>query len=138
LKLGVRSGDVVTGGVALAARVIALAWAHDRFPPAADGFYYHTIATRLAGGFGSTWLWPDGAVTYAAHYPIGYPALLALPYRVLGLRQRWQVRSTRCWARPLRSPCTGSRFSARALDGRLLEGSRSRSIRVSSCTRPLS
>ena len=28
--------------------------------------------------------WPDGAVTYAAHYPVGYPAILSLAYRVYG------------------------------------------------------
>ena len=38
----------------------------------------------MADGLGYTWLWPDGVVTYAAHYPVGYPALLALPYAALG------------------------------------------------------
>src|SRR5690606_5734903 len=37
-----------------------------------------------ADGAGYTWLWPDGAVTYAAHYPVGYPALLAGLYALLG------------------------------------------------------
>jgi 4-amino-4-deoxy-L-arabinose transferase-like glycosyltransferase len=73
-------GDLSTGGVALLARLFALAWANGRFPPAADGFYYHTIGARVAQGLGSTWLWPDGKVTYAAHYPIGYPAMLAFAY----------------------------------------------------------
>jgi hypothetical protein len=73
---------IVVALVALAARIAAVAWAGARFPPAADGVYYHTLATRIATGLGSTWAWPDGAVTYAAHYPIGYPALLALAYRI--------------------------------------------------------
>jgi hypothetical protein len=74
----------VVAAVAFAARALALIWAAGRFPPAADGFYYHTIAGRIAEGLGSTWLWPDGKVTYAAHYPVGYPALLALVYRWTG------------------------------------------------------
>ncbi|HTJ82740.1 MAG TPA: glycosyltransferase family 39 protein [Polyangiaceae bacterium] len=53
-------------------------------PPAADGTFYDTIARRVASGHGYTWLWPDGAVTYAAHYPVGYPALVALGYRLFG------------------------------------------------------
>jgi 4-amino-4-deoxy-L-arabinose transferase-like glycosyltransferase len=77
-------GDLVTGVSAFLARAAAAVWAGERFPPAADGFYYHAIATRVAAGLGSTWLWPDGKVTYAAHYPIGYPALLALAYRLVG------------------------------------------------------
>ena len=70
--------------VALAARLLVVAWAHDRIPPAADGTYYHTFAERLADGQGYTWAWPDGAVTYAAHFPVGYPALVALGYAALG------------------------------------------------------
>ncbi len=73
---------VIVGVVALALRGAVVLWAGDRFPPAADGTYYHEIARRIAQGLGSTWAWPDGAVTYAAHYPIGYPALLALGYRL--------------------------------------------------------
>lgn len=76
--------EAVVASVAFAARAIALLWAGGRFPAAADGFYYHTIASRIASGLGSTWLWPDGKVTYAAHYPVGYPALLALVYRFSG------------------------------------------------------
>jgi hypothetical protein len=84
-RLGnVRRGDVVTAGIAFAARALALAWSAGKFGPAADGFYYHTIGARIAEGLGSTWQWPDGAVTYAAHYPVGYPALLAIPYRFVG------------------------------------------------------
>ncbi|MEO6573911.1 MAG: glycosyltransferase family 39 protein [Polyangiaceae bacterium] len=72
--------------VALAARLAVVAWAAGKFPPAADGTYYHAIATRLAEGAGYTWVWPDGAVTYAAHYPIGYPATLAALYAVFGAK----------------------------------------------------
>ena len=70
--------------VAFAARAAAAMWAGTRFPPTADGFYYHTLASRIAEGLGSTWLWPDGAVTYASHYPVGYPAILSLVYRWTG------------------------------------------------------
>jgi 4-amino-4-deoxy-L-arabinose transferase-like glycosyltransferase len=70
--------------IALAARVSVVAWAGGRFPPAGDGIYYDTLARRLAHGNGYTWLWPDGAVTYAAHYPVGYPAILAAVYAVFG------------------------------------------------------
>ena len=42
------------------------------------------MARRIAHGEGYTWLWPDGAVTYAAHYPIGYPALLGAAYALFG------------------------------------------------------
>ena len=84
MKPRVRVGDVVTAGVALGARIGSLLWAGGRFPAAADGIYYHALAARIAEGLGSTWLWPDGTVTYAAHYPVGYPALLALAYRLVG------------------------------------------------------
>ena len=76
--------DLVIAAVALGARAAALVWAGGRFPPAADGVYFHTLASRVAAGLGSTWLWPDGKVTYAAHYPVGYPAILALVYRFTG------------------------------------------------------
>jgi len=69
---------------ALAARLAVVAWAAGRFPAAADGTYYDIIARRVAAGHGYTWVWPDGAVTYAAHYPIGYPALIAMGYAVFG------------------------------------------------------
>ncbi len=69
--------------VALLARVGFLVWAARLFPAAADGKYYDTIARRIAQGHGYTWLWDDGTVTYAAHYPIGYPALVAPLYLVL-------------------------------------------------------
>jgi 4-amino-4-deoxy-L-arabinose transferase-like glycosyltransferase len=70
-------------GVALGARLAVVAWAHARFAASEDGFYYDTLARRLASGAGYTWLWPDGAVTYAAHYPVGYPGMLAAAYAVL-------------------------------------------------------
>lgn len=76
-------GTVVVGCVALLARAAVMLWAGSRFPPAADGVYYDRIAQRIADGAGATWLWPDGAVTYVAHYPIGYSALLAAAYRLL-------------------------------------------------------
>jgi 4-amino-4-deoxy-L-arabinose transferase-like glycosyltransferase len=81
-RQGVESFAVAA--VALAARAATLVWAGDRFGPAADGIYYHRLAARISQGLGSTWQWPDGAVTYAAHYPIGYPGLLALAYRIGG------------------------------------------------------
>lgn len=70
--------------LALVLRIGVVVWAARRFPPAADGHYYHVLATRLAEGLGYTWLWPDGAVTHAAHYPVGYPALLAAAYALVG------------------------------------------------------
>src|SRR3984957_8650830 len=70
--------------VALTARLVVVLWAHATFPAAEDGHYYDTLARRLAEGHGYTWLWPDGAVTYAAHYPVGYPALVALAYSAFG------------------------------------------------------
>ena len=82
---GVNARDAWTAaGVALAARAAVVLWAARRFPPAGDGFYYDAIARRIASGDGYTWVWPDGAVTYAAHYPIGYPALVGAFYAVLG------------------------------------------------------
>ncbi|MET0792922.1 MAG: glycosyltransferase family 39 protein [Polyangiaceae bacterium] len=68
----------------LIVRALIVVWAKDRFPPADDGSFYHVVAQRIARGAGYTWLWPDGAVTYAAHYPVGYPALLGLGYAVFG------------------------------------------------------
>jgi 4-amino-4-deoxy-L-arabinose transferase-like glycosyltransferase len=68
----------------LVARASMVLWASDRFPPTQDGRYYQIFAERLASGLGYTWLWPDGVVTPAAHYPVGYPALVSLIYRVTG------------------------------------------------------
>lgn len=69
---------------ALSLRLCVVFWAWQRFPPVDDGSFYHTVADRIAHGLGYTWLWPDGAVTYAAHYPIGYPGLMAAGYAVFG------------------------------------------------------
>jgi hypothetical protein len=74
-------------GIALFAfllRVGVSLWAWERVPPTADGSFYHVVAQRIADGQGYTWLWPDGAVTYAAHYPIGYPALMGAVYGLFG------------------------------------------------------
>ena len=71
--------------VALVARLAVVLWAAHAIPPSADGTYYEKLAERLAAGQGYTWLWPDGAVTYAAHYPVGYPAILALGYTLFGV-----------------------------------------------------
>jgi hypothetical protein len=70
--------------LALLVRALVVGWASSRIVPIADATFYHQIATRIADGHGYTWLWPDGVVTYAAHYPVGYPALLGLFYRVAG------------------------------------------------------
>jgi 4-amino-4-deoxy-L-arabinose transferase-like glycosyltransferase len=70
--------------MALLTRLGVVAWAARAIPPTADGTYYHLLATRLASGQGYTWLWPDGVVTAAAHYPVGYPAMLAAGYAVFG------------------------------------------------------
>lgn len=72
--------------VALLARLAVVFWAAPRIAPTADATYYQVLATRLAEGHGYTWLWPDGAVTYAAHYPVGYPAILAVFYFVFGAK----------------------------------------------------
>ena len=76
----------IAAAIALLARLAVAGWAAGRFPPAGDGFYYDTLARRLAEGHGYTWLWPDGAVTSVAHYPVGYPAMIALAYLALGAR----------------------------------------------------
>lgn len=80
-----RRADVwVATGLALAVRLGVVAWGHRLFPPSEDGHYYDVLARRLASGAGYTWLWPDGVVTYAAHYPVGYPAILAAVYALFG------------------------------------------------------
>jgi 4-amino-4-deoxy-L-arabinose transferase-like glycosyltransferase len=78
------SDGLAAAGLGLALRLGVVAWAWHRIPPAADGTFYDTIARRIANGQGYTWLWPDGTVTYAAHYPVGYPALVAASYRLFG------------------------------------------------------
>jgi hypothetical protein len=75
-------------GVAIAAlfaRTCAALWAADRFQPVGDAVYYARIAARIADGRGYTWLWPDGSVTFAAHYPVGYPAALGALYALFGV-----------------------------------------------------
>jgi 4-amino-4-deoxy-L-arabinose transferase-like glycosyltransferase len=79
-----RRDAAVVVAVALAARLAVVAWAWSRVPPSADGTFYDVIARRIAAGLGYTWLWPDGTVTYAAHYPVGYPAFMAIGYRLFG------------------------------------------------------
>jgi 4-amino-4-deoxy-L-arabinose transferase-like glycosyltransferase len=81
-----RRDALVVAASALVARLAVVAWAAGRFPPAEDGAYYHKVAVRIAEGHGYTWLWPDGVVTYAAHYPVGYPTLVALGYAVFGAK----------------------------------------------------
>jgi len=70
----------------LAVRLLTATWGAGRFPPAEDGRFYYVLATRLARGLGYTWAWPDGAVTYAAHYPVGYPGMLAVLFSLIGDR----------------------------------------------------
>lgn len=69
---------------ALVARLATVAWAAKHIPPTADGVYYQQIAERIARGLGYTWLWPDGAVTFAAHYPVGWPAMMGAAYAIAG------------------------------------------------------
>lgn len=83
---GIR-GSLLAGAVALAARLAVVAWALDAgMPPIGDGHYYSVFAERLARGQGYTWLWDDGTVTYAAHYPVGYPAIVSVFYALFGVR----------------------------------------------------
>jgi 4-amino-4-deoxy-L-arabinose transferase-like glycosyltransferase len=79
-----RRDAIVVAAVALAVRFAMALYGWERFPPADDGTFYHTVASRIANGLGYTWLWPDGAVTYAAHYPVGYPALIGAGYALFG------------------------------------------------------
>ncbi len=86
-RRGAPLGDGVwVASLGLAARVAAVLWAWGRVPPGADGKFYHVVAQRIAAGDGYTWLWPDGVVTYAAHYPVGYPALVGGAYALFGAR----------------------------------------------------
>ena len=81
-----RRRAVRVGLVALAARLGIVAFAAGRFPPVDDGAFYQVIAERIARGLGYTWAWPDGSVTYAANYPVGYPAILGGLYALTGPR----------------------------------------------------
>jgi hypothetical protein len=76
----------IAAGLAAVVRLAVVLWAAQRFPPVEDGHFYHVVAGRIAAGHGYTWLWPDGAVTYAAHYPVGYPAAVGALYAVFGGR----------------------------------------------------
>ncbi len=78
-------------GLGLALRLVLVAWAWSRIGATADGDFYHQVAQRIASGLGYTWLWPDGVVTYAAHYPVGYPAMVAVPYALLGAHPGWAM-----------------------------------------------
>jgi 4-amino-4-deoxy-L-arabinose transferase-like glycosyltransferase len=70
--------------VGVLVRGLTVLWGGTRFPPVEDGRFYDVLARRIAEGHGYTWLWPDGVVTPVAHYPVGYPALIAGVYRLLG------------------------------------------------------
>jgi hypothetical protein len=71
---------LIAGLVGALLRAGVVLWAAPRFAPVEDGHFYHVIAGRVAAGEGYTWLWPDGVVTSAAHYPVGYPALIGCAY----------------------------------------------------------
>ncbi len=79
-----RRDGLAAAALGLVLRLAVVAWAWSRIPPAADGTFYDVIARRIAEGQGYTWRWPDGTVTFAAHYPVGYPALVAASYRIFG------------------------------------------------------
>lgn len=82
-------GDLVALlALALAVRLAVVAWAGGGAMPG-DAFFYRRLAERIAEGHGSTWAWPDGVVTAAAHYPVGWPAALAAFDRVVGLMAGW-------------------------------------------------
>ena len=82
-------GDVLALlALALVARLGVVAWAGGGGMPG-DAFFYRRLAERIAEGHGSTWAWPDGAVTAAAHYPVGWPAALAAFDRVVGTIAGW-------------------------------------------------
>ncbi len=81
-----RRDMAILAGSALLLRSMLVVWAASRFLPAQDGKYYQIVAWRIARGLGYTWLWPDGAVTYAAHYPVGYPAMIGGLYALFGPR----------------------------------------------------
>ncbi len=73
--------------IALFIRASIVRWALPRISPVADGAFYQTVAERISQGLGYTWLWPDGVVTYAAHYPVGYPAMVGALYALFGAKQ---------------------------------------------------
>jgi hypothetical protein len=79
-----RRDALIVIATALALRLVMAIYGATHFPPADDGTFYHVVASRIAQGHGYTWAWKDGAVTIAAHYPVGYPALLAGSYALFG------------------------------------------------------
>lgn len=84
-RVAPRPGDpYALAALAFVVRLAVVLWAGSRFPPVDDGRYYQIVADRIAHGLGYTWAWPDGAVTYAAHYPVGYPGLLGAFYALFG------------------------------------------------------
>lgn len=85
--------------LAFSTRLAAALWGAERVRPTADGAFYHVVAERIAAGDGYTWLWPDGVVTPAAHYPVGYPALVGVLYALLGPHP---------WVAMLLNACIGS------------------------------
>ncbi len=86
MRLDRRQDALLVVALALAVRLAMAAYGASRFPPADDGTFYHVVASRIAAGLGYTWAWPDGAVTFAAHYPVGYPALMGVCYALFGAR----------------------------------------------------
>ena len=70
------SNVVLASLVGLVARLLLVAWVGGGSMPG-DAHFYRILAGRIAEGHGYTWLWPDGAVTFVAHYPVGLPAALA-------------------------------------------------------------
>jgi hypothetical protein len=70
----------IAGAIGALLRLAMVLWAAPRIEPVEDGHFYHVIGSRVAAGDGYTWLWPDGVVTFAAHYPVGYPALIGAAY----------------------------------------------------------
>lgn len=79
----VRDGLWVAGAAWLLRLLLVLLFGGD-VPPADDGAFYQVVAERIANGEGYTWRWPDGVVTFAAHYPVGYAGLLGGAYALFG------------------------------------------------------
>lgn len=80
------ASSLAIAAVALVARLAVVAWAASRFPPIDDGVIYLRIAERMATGLGYTCAWPDGWVTPCAFYPVGYPAMAAAVFALVGTR----------------------------------------------------
>jgi 4-amino-4-deoxy-L-arabinose transferase-like glycosyltransferase len=73
---------VAVGALLLRVALVGLFGAN--VPAADDGVFYEVVARRIAQGLGYTWQWPDGVVTYAAHYPVGYAGLLGAAHALFG------------------------------------------------------